>query len=250
MYSCRKLRFYLTWTCIFKRILLDICFVISRLGACVCDQCFLLSVRVFSARRTSSTFTLKVVTGSFDPHANIAVYSQVFTSPVVKVPRSAVRDTSSATSRYDIGIDTNIYMYVYSPTFSQQRDESRRTRGVCFALARTGLAQCGWTGCALPAFRSFHDSSEPRSCRNRQGNSSLALFVSIFAIPWQSAAKWIFKFIYFCAFYFSDSQVLPFVSAHKAWRPQRWLWSSEVKHPQVIQMHTFIYYVVFVIIVL
>lgn len=63
-------------------------------------------------RSTSSTFTLKVVTGSFDLHANIAVYSQVFRPQssrsrvtLSEIPHQQRRDTISE------------LINIYSPTF-------------------------------------------------------------------------------------------------------------------------------------
>lgn len=86
-------------------------------------------------KSTSSTFTLKVVTGSFALHANIAVFSQVFRPQSLRsrvtlseIPHQQRRDTISE------------LINIYSPTFSQQRYERRWTRGVRFALARTDLA--------------------------------------------------------------------------------------------------------------
>lgn len=111
-----------TCTYIFKLIPLILCFIISQQYKTiyVYDQ-YLFPLFGFCLlsgflRSTSFTFTLKVYTGNHDLHTNTEVYSQVFTSPVVKVPRYAVRDTSSAPSRYVIGIDK--YIYMYSPTFT------------------------------------------------------------------------------------------------------------------------------------
>lgn len=53
---------------------------------------------------TSSNFTLKANTGNDYLCVNVADCGSMFTFSGVKVPRCAVRDNSSATSRYDIAI--------------------------------------------------------------------------------------------------------------------------------------------------